>query len=105
MGFPLFQLPVVQNWDCQATGNCCKEYRIKLTEEEYRRIHAQGWDKDSDLDGYQPVRRVGWLKRRYFLNRRPDGSCVFLNPQGHAVSMSGTATKPSRWPVACSPSS
>jgi lysine-N-methylase len=82
MGIPLLNLPVVQNWDCQATGTCCKEYRIKLTEEEHRRLAAQGWDADRDLDGHQPFLPAGWPRRGFFLNRRADGSCVFLGPEG-----------------------
>jgi lysine-N-methylase len=82
MGLPVLPLPVLQNWDCRATGSCCKEYRINLTEDECRRIEAQGWDADRDLGGQQPFRRTGWLHRRPFLNRRADGSCVFLSPEG-----------------------
>ena len=46
MRSPLFTLPVEQNWDCQATGNCCREYRINVTDDERRRIEEQGWDRD-----------------------------------------------------------
>jgi lysine-N-methylase len=96
MRVPLVHLPVVQGWDCQATGTCCKEYRIHLTEEECRRIEAQGWNPDSDLGGYQPFRRRGWLRRRYTLNRRPDGSCVFLSAEGRCRihERHGYETKP-----------
>ncbi len=82
MSFPLVPLPVVQNWDCHATGSCCKEHRVNLTEEEARRIEAQGWDRDKDLGGYRPIRRSGLFRRRPFLNQRPDGGCVFLSPEG-----------------------
>lgn len=96
MAIPVLQLPVVQNWDCQATGTCCKEYRIRLTEEEHCRILSQGWDASTDLGGYQPFRRTGWFRPRYFLNRRPDGSCVFLNPDGRCRihERHGYETKP-----------
>jgi lysine-N-methylase len=80
---PLLELPILkQNWDCHATGTCCQEYRIALTEEEYRRITVQSWNIAQDLDGYAPMRRAGWLRRRYVLNHRPNGDCVFLSPQG-----------------------
>lgn len=76
-------LPVLQNWDCHATGTCCKEYQVTLSDEERRRIEEQGWDASADLDGRSPfVRRGPPWKRRYQLNRRPDGSCVFLSEQG-----------------------
>lgn len=96
MGLPVLQLPVLQNWDCQATGTCCKEYRINLSEEERRRIEAQGWDLGRDLGGYAPFRRTGWLGRRTFLNHRPDGSCVFLSTEGRCRihERHGYETKP-----------
>jgi lysine-N-methylase len=96
MTIPVLSLPIVQHWDCQATGTCCKEYRINLTEDEVRRIDAQGWDADRDLGGQQPIRRVGWLRRRPFLNRQADGSCVFLSPAGRCRihERHGYETKP-----------
>ena len=59
MAFSLLHLPVVQNWDCHATGNCCREYRINVTEEERQRIQAQGWDSQRDLGGLPPFRQEG----------------------------------------------
>ncbi len=41
VSFPLVPLPVVQNWDCHATGSCCKEHHVNLTKEELRRIEAR----------------------------------------------------------------
>jgi lysine-N-methylase len=83
MSLPLYQLPVVQNWDCHVCGTCCQEYLVTITDEERRRIEAQGWDRDADLGGYEPFRRTGppW-SRRTVLNHRADGSCVFLSDKG-----------------------
>ena len=75
-------LPVVQNWDCHARGSCCKEYQITLSDEERRRIEEQGWDAKADLGGLAPIRRRGWWQRKYQLNHRADGSCVFLSAEG-----------------------
>jgi len=76
-------LPVVQNWDCHVSGCCCKEYQVTLTDEERRRIEAQGWDSQTDLGGLPPFIKSGpWWKRRYQLTGRGDGSCVFLSDQG-----------------------
>lgn len=86
MAFPLFHLPLVQNpsvsqgWDCQATGTCCKEYRISLSAEEH--LGVQTAVGELDLGGHPPFRRRGWFRPRYELNQRPDGSCVFLSPEG-----------------------
>ena len=41
MAAPIKTLPVVQNWDCQATGSCCKEYRVNLSLAEKARLDAQ----------------------------------------------------------------
>jgi lysine-N-methylase len=81
MSIPVRHLPVVQNWDCHSCGNCCRELQVEVNEEERRRIEALGWDADADLRGLRPfVRRGPWWARRTELNRRPDGSCVFLGP-------------------------
>ncbi len=83
MPFPVKTLPVIQNWDCQATGTCCQEYRVTLSDDEVQRILEQGWDAEKDLGGLEPTQLVGppWA-RKVQLNHRPDGSCVFLSPQG-----------------------
>ena len=83
MTLPIRHLPVLQNWDCHVCGTCCKEYQVELSPEEKKRLEAQGWDKDKDLGGLEPFKRVGWLwRRRYHLNHRADGSCVFLSDEG-----------------------
>jgi len=123
MGLPIRTLPVLQNWDCHVSGTCCKEYQVPLTEEERRRIEAQGWDRDADLGGLAPfVRRAWWWNlirlpglllhyllllfaprrrrplwdRTYVLNHRADGSCVFLSEQGRCRihERHGYETKP-----------
>ena len=83
MTLPLYQLPVVQNWDCHVCGTCCQEYLVTITEEERRRIEAQGWNPETDLGGHKPFRRIGpFWSRRTVLNHRADGSCVFLSDKG-----------------------
>ncbi|MBI1914326.1 MAG: YkgJ family cysteine cluster protein [Planctomycetes bacterium] len=83
MSFPIRHLPVLQNWDCHVCGTCCKEYQVTVTDEERKRIESQGWDRDKDLGGLAPFKRVGpFWARRSQLNHRPDGSCVFLSEQG-----------------------
>jgi lysine-N-methylase len=75
-------LPTIQNWDCQATGSCCKEYVVTLSDDERQRIEKQGWTSD-DLGHLSGIKTAGppW-RRKYQLNHRPDGSCVFLSEQG-----------------------
>jgi lysine-N-methylase len=90
-------LPVVQNWDCHQSGSCCKEYQVAVTEEERRRIEAQGWANESDFQGVPLFRVHGppWA-RQYQLNHRADGSCVFLSPEGRCRihERFGAAAKP-----------
>ncbi len=84
MALPIRHLPVVQNWDCHASGACCRQgYVVTLTEDERKRIGSQGWDRESDLGGAPPFTRFGppW-RRRWQLSQRPDGSCVFLGDNG-----------------------
>src|SRR5262245_36899053 len=82
MPLPIRSLPVVQHWDCHATGTCCHEYRVTLSEDEVERITKQGWTSD-ELGGVPPVERVGPPWRRVVqLNHRADGACVFLSPEG-----------------------
>jgi lysine-N-methylase len=79
MSMPLRHLPVVQNWDCHSCCNCCREYDIPITEEERRRILAQGWEKEEALGGLPLFVRQGrWWRRRYRLNRQ-DRGCIFLS--------------------------
>jgi lysine-N-methylase len=76
-------LPVLQNWDCHVCGTCCQEYVVTVTDEERQRIEAQGWDQETDLGGYAPFTKHGpFWRRRYVLNHRSDGSCVFLSDKG-----------------------
>jgi lysine-N-methylase len=85
MTLPIRHLPVVQNWDCHASGACCRQgYVVTLTEEERKRIEAQGWDRDRDLGGAPAFTRFGppW-RRRWQLSQRDDGACVFLGDNGH----------------------
>jgi lysine-N-methylase len=80
---PIRHLPVVQNWDCHGCGTCCHEYHVFVTEEERKRIESQGWDAEPDF-GDLPLfvgHGAPWA-RRYRLNQRSNGACIFLNAAG-----------------------
>jgi lysine-N-methylase len=97
MSPPLRHLPVLQNWDCHVCGTCCKEYQVHVTDAERQRIEAQGWAKEPDFAGLPLFNRQGpWWDRRYYLNHRPDGSCVFLDEAGRCRihARFGYETKP-----------
>jgi lysine-N-methylase len=80
---PIRHLPVVQNWDCHACGTCCHEYHVFVTEDERKRIESQGWEKEPDLADVPLFVAHGppWA-RRYRLNQRTNGACIFLNDAG-----------------------
>jgi lysine-N-methylase len=80
---PIRSLPVWQHWDCQGCGNCCRDYQVAVTDAERERIAAQGWEQDPAIAN-QPlfVAKGPWWKRRWRLNHRKDGACVFLSEQG-----------------------
>jgi lysine-N-methylase len=82
MALPIHHLPVVQNWDCHVCGTCCQEYRVSVTEEEKRRIEAQGWDIEKDLGGREPFLPRDKKRGLYILNHREDDRCVFLSEKG-----------------------
>ena len=83
MSLPIRHLPLVQNWDCHAGGSCCKEYLVTVSDEERARIEAQDWEKDPEIAGRPLFKKSGpWWRRRFHLNSREDGSCVFLSEQG-----------------------
>ncbi|HZT82162.1 MAG TPA: YkgJ family cysteine cluster protein, partial [Gemmataceae bacterium] len=68
---------------CHVCGNCCREYVVTITDEERRRIEGQGWGREPDFAGVPLFRRSGWWGfRKWELNRRPDGACVFLGEGG-----------------------
>src|SRR5689334_11464399 len=78
MSMPVRSLPVVQNWDCQSCGNCCRELQIHISDAERQRIEALGWEDVEEVRGKRLFVRDGWWNRRTRLNHRPDGACVFL---------------------------
>jgi lysine-N-methylase len=97
MALPVRHLPVVQNWDCHSCGNCCRELHVEITDAERQRIEALGWDDAQDLKGEPRFVREGpWWARRTRLNRRPDGSCVFLGPGNRCLvhERGGAEAKP-----------
>ena len=79
------QLPLVmpsvpdQRWDCHSCTRCCRELVGDLRDEDRRKIDAQRW---ADRLGIAPYVSVG---RKWALNKRDDGACVFLMDDGEIV--------------------
>ena len=83
MPLPVRSLPVLQNWDCHGCTDCCREFRVQVTDEEKSRIDNQNWDADPAMQGVKRFARDGgWFSSQYRLNHQADGSCVFLDPKG-----------------------
>src|ERR1700729_2545347 len=49
MPFPLRNLPVMQNWDCQSCGDCCRQFEGVITEEEKLRIESLDLADDPEV--------------------------------------------------------
>jgi lysine-N-methylase len=83
MPLPVRSLPVLQNWDCHACTDCCREYRVSVSDEERAQILAAGWENDPDMKGVKLLARDGgWFSGKYRLNQTPEGACVFLDEKG-----------------------
>ena len=83
MSLPVRTLPVMQNWDCHVSGNCCKQYHVAFSDEEKQRIEGQGWAQEAEFQGLPIFKRQGTLgARRFCLNTHADGSCIFLSKEG-----------------------
>src|SRR5208282_5963354 len=83
MSWPVRHLNVLQHWDCQGCTNCCREYRVYITEEEQQRIAEQGWEQTPEFANLTPVIKDGPASApRYRLAHDAGHACVFLNPEG-----------------------
>jgi lysine-N-methylase len=49
-----------------------------LSDDDLKKIRAQGWEKHPDFKGLPIITSRGRLRKHYQLGKRPDGSCVFL---------------------------
>mgnify|MGYP005834020817 CR=1 FL=1 len=82
MSLPIRTLPVVERWDCHGCGICCRGTVVELDADDIARLKSQGWTQHPDYRGQKIVVRRRWWPARYELAKRPDGSCIFLTPQG-----------------------
>ncbi len=79
-----------QRWSCHSCGKCCRSLVGHLTAKERDRLDEQGWRKTL---GVEPYVKVG---RQVMLNKRADGTCVFLDDNNYCMihSQYGEAAKP-----------
>ncbi len=77
MSSPVKNLPVMQNWDCHACGDCCRIDAV-VTDQEKLRIEALDLATDPEVapkPWFTPANRGAGT---WTLTHRPDGGCVFL---------------------------
>jgi lysine-N-methylase len=81
MSFPLRDLPVMQNWDCQSCTDCCRIEAV-ITDDEKRRIEAFDLANDPEVAPKPWFAPAHQGPGKWKLRHRPDGACVFLTT-GH----------------------
>jgi lysine-N-methylase len=82
MPLPIQPLPLAEHWDCHQCGACCRGSIVPLSDEELAQLKAQGWHDRPEFKNTLLFVRDSWFSARYRLAHRPDGSCVFLSPDG-----------------------
>lgn len=96
MSLPLRILPIVEHWDCQGCGKCCRGSVIPLDEADRQRLKEQKWEDQPGFHDQAVMVRRGWLRPEYELVRQDDGSCIFLTSAGRCRihELHGEAAKP-----------
>jgi len=78
----LVTLPIVEKWTCHNCSICCRGTTFLLSDDDLQQLRQQRWEEHPDFRGTRILVRVGLLGRRYRLNKRSDGSCIFLMDDG-----------------------
>jgi lysine-N-methylase len=96
MSLPIRTLPIIEKWDCHNCGICCRGTIINLRDDDLARIRSQHWEEHPEYRGVKVVTRHGLFPPHYRLAKRPDGSCVFLTPEGRCRvhELHGAQAKP-----------
>jgi lysine-N-methylase len=96
MTLSLRTLPLIEKWDCQGCGNCCRGTTVLLDEDDLKKLREQQWEKHPEFAGMKTVVRHGLVGGRHVLAKRPDGRCVFLSDAGRCRihEMHGASAKP-----------
>ena len=82
MPLPIKPLPIAERWSCHQCGVCCKGSIVPLSADDVARLQSQHWEERPDYAEQPVMVRESWLGHEYRLAQRPDGSCVFLMPDG-----------------------
>ncbi len=82
MSLPIILLDNQEHWDCHQCGFCCRGSIIPLNAHDLEQLKQQRWEQHPDFHSKRiRVRSMG-IAGGYRLAHQPDGSCVFLDPQG-----------------------
>jgi lysine-N-methylase len=82
MSLPIRTLPILEHWDCQQCGQCCRGSIVRLDDDDMARLREQHWEEQPEFQGVRTVVSQGLLFKMHTLAKRPDGSCVFLTAEG-----------------------
>lgn len=93
---PLRALPILEQWDCQGCGVCCRGSIIPLCDEDLAKLAAQNWHEHEQFRGLKITQREALFGGRKVLAKRSDGSCVFLTDAGRCTihELHGADAKP-----------
>ena len=79
---PLKPLPIIERWDCQSCGWCCRDAIVPLTDEDVAKLKLQRWDQRPEFQGVKTVVRIRVGGAKAVLAQKADGGCVFLTAEG-----------------------
>ena len=96
MSLPIVTLDTNEKWDCHQCGICCRGSLVPLSKADAQRLRSQQWEKHPGYEDVQIMVPHRGAESKLRLAHRPDGSCVFLKPDGLCFihSMSGLEAKP-----------
>jgi lysine-N-methylase len=97
MSSSLRTLPILERWDCNQCGICCRQTLITLDPADRAKIEAQRWNRHREYEKVRIIESHGWFHKTYTLAKQVDGSCIFLTPEGRCRihELHGAEQKPS----------
>jgi lysine-N-methylase len=82
MPLPIVTLPIVERWDCHQCGICCRGSTVPLDAADLALLEEQGWQQRPEFRSVKITVPLDDGRRGQQLNKRADGSCVFLQADG-----------------------
>ncbi len=66
-------------FSCHSCGQCCRDWHVRLSPEEVRRLDALEYPPEANV----PARRTVIIRGQTYVAHRDDGACVYLDPDGN----------------------